>query len=116
MRGITLNIITIRGNRTDFSTFSADLAELLDTIPSEARFGDIIEEENMQFVEKCDDNVWEAILVRNDMNMDQATFERDETGGWGVYDGTRFHPISIPEDVEPKHVVVMPEGTHLKNY
>ncbi|XP_075259652.1 uncharacterized protein LOC142351492 isoform X2 [Convolutriloba macropyga] len=89
---------------------AADLAELLDTIPSEARFGDIIEEENMQFVEKCDDNVWEAILVRNDMNMDQATFERDETGGWGVYDGSRFHPISIPEDVEPKHVVVMPEG------
>ena len=64
----------------------------------------------MQFVEKCDDNVWEAILVRNDMNMDQANFESDNEGNWGVYDGTIFHQILLPEGVDPKHVVVMSEG------
>ncbi|XP_075259608.1 uncharacterized protein LOC142351464 isoform X2 [Convolutriloba macropyga] len=90
----------------------ADPIELLNSIPSEARTGEITEDENMQFVEKLDENNWEAILVRNDMNMDQATFESDNKGNWGVYDGTIFHQILLPDGLDPKHVVVMPEGEH----
>ena len=88
------------------------MPDLVDQIPNEAQMTKITGNKNVQFVEKCDSNIWEAFLVRNDMNMYMATLEINKKRKWCVYDGTKFHPVAIPRQVDKTNMVVIPEGMY----